>query len=139
MIYGNSIEPKQVKEIMLTLRTDNFDSERFDLLHKDDTMFTINFKQRYAQHSKGDFWFNVDFERMSTRVVFLSRHSKYEDDWTRKEWKLSEMTSKEWRTISDKIKGAHRHINNEKKFLVNEFSLSLDFSKHDGNEWKTIL
>ena len=131
MLYSNEITGKLIRETIKSLPVRN------DIYMKvSDYDFELKMNN-LLDVAKGDFTLYVDTNRLDTRVVLNSQQSRWYDDWTSKEWKLSEMTSKDWRFIEDKIRRAQKRINSDK--VVNQYltngSLSLYSVKYEDKKW----
>lgn len=131
MLYSNEITGKLIRETIKSLPVRN------DIYMKvSDYDFELKMNN-LLDVAKGDFTLYVDTNRLDTRVVLNSQQSRWYDDWTSKEWKLSEMTSKDWRFIEDKIRRAQKRIDSDK--VVNQYltngSLSLYSVKYEDKKW----
>lgn len=135
MIYSSDITGKMVREAIKSIPTNNlkYDSN----IVSGDYTFELMFKAGWmSETSKGDFALVVDQDRIETRVILRSQMSHYTDDWTEKEWKLSEMVSKDWRFIEDKIRRAQKRVasKNRQNWMIGEAHLSLWFAKWNKEE-----
>ena len=141
MIYSSEITGKVVREALKSLPTDNWNEDRFTYAEHDS--FELAFECETQGVTKGDFILYTDHSCMETRVVLKSQQSKYSCDYAETEWKLSEMTSKDFRFIEDKIRRAQKRVacNSLKNCLVNEYSLTLDVMKYNHQErnWITTI
>ena len=139
MIYSNDITAKLVTKALKDLPTNNWNEDRFTVSEHDG--FELAFECETQSVTKGDFILYTDHSRIETRVILKSQQSRYSCDYTTKEWVLSEMTSKDFNLIGNKIRGAQKRIacTSLKNCLVNDYSLTLDVTKWNGSNWIDVI
>lgn len=131
--YGNEITGKLVRETFKSLPTDNWSNDTLRV--EDNFECELEFKVGFGNEvKKGDFKLIADCSRSKTRVILFSQQSRFEDEYTRKEWLLEEMTSQDWRFIEDKIRRAKKRIASDSRQNWMVYDSSLSFFKMEYNK-----